>query len=474
MVLRMIQFLSSEFTSKSRTKNRDFHQNPIPNGGFRRTLERIKNSNSFNTAKPGHPSNAIENSETCGNRVVEKDKKEQPIREGIEQSQELVGISWFNGLYSQSILMDIEPNIRTLDSTENGELPPQAHDSYVDNMIAALSHGEIIALEEEYEELSLKDILNDDKEISESIKDNEDREFTYGEVDSYMDNSIGLSELKVNISNPMGGYIKKLESQDLSNISGVTSNKENEQVKESEQFKDNIPLTDDIIKNIPYGRTDSSLSSENGGKEANIVLHQISEDLFIGEGEVQNNGESQSNKELPNNEKIDFNTLELLAWDAGNLYLDVSKTLDRGDPLEKVRIISELADKVLVALRGDDSELEIQIKPEHLGKLVLKVALEDGNLMGKIITSNDRIKDFLNMNLEDLKTTLEDQGFVFTSLDVDVGSQQDPHSFSSLVQLNPMGARVHSLRANTNEDENEIINNQTNLRLDSSQIDYLI
>ncbi|NLN42218.1 MAG: flagellar hook-length control protein FliK, partial [Clostridiales bacterium] len=112
--------------------------------------------------------------------------------------------------------------------------------------------------------------------------------------------------------------------------------------------------------------------------------------------------------------------------------LDFTKVLLSHDLTERVKIIEQLADKAVMTFNEGNTELEIQIKPEHLGKLVLKVGLDDGVLTGKIYTVTQEIKEFLQENLDVLRNSLRDQGLVFASLDVDVGSQSSSYNFKYL------------------------------------------
>ena len=74
--------------------------------------------------------------------------------------------------------------------------------------------------------------------------------------------------------------------------------------------------------------------------------------------------------------------------------LDATEVLFSHELTEKVRFIDQLADKAVMTINEGNTEIEIQVKPEHLGKLVLKVGLDDGILTGKIYTSSLEIKEF--------------------------------------------------------------------------------
>ena len=149
--------------------------------------------------------------------------------------------------------------------------------------------------------------------------------------------------------------------------------------------------------------------------------------------------------------------------------LDFSKVLLKQNPIEQAQLIDQLADRAIMALGQDNSELEVQIRPKDLGKLILKVAIEDGVFIGKIYTSNEEVRDFLQNNMEELRTILKDQGFIFTSLDVDLGNQSSPDGFQYLAQAKARPGKTSTI----NVTGMEIRENKPTLMASSSQVDYL-
>lgn len=109
--------------------------------------------------------------------------------------------------------------------------------------------------------------------------------------------------------------------------------------------------------------------------------------------------------------------------------LDITEILGKNSPAASVEIIRELAEKISMNLNASRYEMKLQLKPESLGRVVLKVTFEDGVLSGKIFTSNRETADFLQRNLDDLRNSLEQQGYKFSQLDVDVGNGREPGQF---------------------------------------------
>lgn len=137
----------------------------------------------------------------------------------------------------------------------------------------------------------------------------------------------------------------------------------------------------------------------------------------------------------------DYNS-DYLSNTISDAVLDFSKVLDAPNPEGKIEFIEQLAEKAVVTLGNGKSALEIEVKPNHLGKLLLKVAVEDGNLTGRIYTDNRDVRDFLQRNLDDLWSTLKDQGLVFTSLDVNVGEQPSFDEFRHLKNVKSRARKI--------------------------------
>ncbi|KKM12338.1 hypothetical protein SY88_04095 [Clostridiales bacterium PH28_bin88] len=79
---------------------------------------------------------------------------------------------------------------------------------------------------------------------------------------------------------------------------------------------------------------------------------------------------------------------------------------------------------------GRRSEMEIQLKPEHLGRLHLRLSVEDGLVTARFAVENPRVGQVIEANLPQLRQTMQDAGLKFHQASVDVGG----HSFSGFQQ----------------------------------------
>ncbi|MFT9495008.1 flagellar hook-length control protein FliK [Anaerosolibacter sp.] len=88
-------------------------------------------------------------------------------------------------------------------------------------------------------------------------------------------------------------------------------------------------------------------------------------------------------------------------------------------------IIDQVASKVMVHVGEDGSEMSLQLKPEHLGKLTMKVSIERGIVVANFVAESQMVKEVLESNFNILKDALQEKGLAIQELNVFVGSDSN-------------------------------------------------
>ena len=83
------------------------------------------------------------------------------------------------------------------------------------------------------------------------------------------------------------------------------------------------------------------------------------------------------------------------------------KPLPVADPGE---IVDQVVKKFELLTKQEGSEIKIQLKPEFLGKMTIKLSLEEGVLSAKFVTDNQQVKGLLESNLALFRQQLEAAG----------------------------------------------------------------
>ncbi|QEK12274.1 hypothetical protein FQB35_07725 [Crassaminicella thermophila] len=84
-------------------------------------------------------------------------------------------------------------------------------------------------------------------------------------------------------------------------------------------------------------------------------------------------------------------------------------------------ILGQVVEKAQVLIGDRASEMTLQLKPDHLGKLSMKIVVERGIVVANIVAENQAVKEVLESNFNLLKDALNEKGFGIQELNVSVG-----------------------------------------------------
>ncbi len=99
-------------------------------------------------------------------------------------------------------------------------------------------------------------------------------------------------------------------------------------------------------------------------------------------------------------------------------------------------ILKQIVDKASVVLSKDKAEMIVDLKPDHLGKLSLKVVTERGIMTAQIMAENQQVKQIIESNFNVLRDALEKQGITVQQFSVSVGQDSWNKNFGQEAQRN--------------------------------------
>jgi len=97
------------------------------------------------------------------------------------------------------------------------------------------------------------------------------------------------------------------------------------------------------------------------------------------------------------------------------------KTLDFKNPVQASQQLVKYAKMILTDKK---STMQLDLKPDALGKILLKVELVNHKIQAQIMTSNDFAGDLLKQNMGHLQNAFKEAGLNLDFLNVDVSSDQ--------------------------------------------------
>ena len=103
----------------------------------------------------------------------------------------------------------------------------------------------------------------------------------------------------------------------------------------------------------------------------------------------------------------------------------------------RMSLINQLAEKISIVNKQNLTTLQVSIKPEWLGNVVIELSKDNsGKIFGNLIVSSPHVKEILEGSLNGLLTILKDQGLNISQLNVSLGGNfngqqyQDHQRFS--------------------------------------------
>lgn len=94
--------------------------------------------------------------------------------------------------------------------------------------------------------------------------------------------------------------------------------------------------------------------------------------------------------------------------------------VEKTEGVEEARIVSQIIDQINVNAKPGMTSLEVQLYPEHLGKVIVEVSAKDGILNAKIAAETENAKNAIEGQLTLLKDSLNNQGIKVESVEVTI------------------------------------------------------
>ncbi len=105
-------------------------------------------------------------------------------------------------------------------------------------------------------------------------------------------------------------------------------------------------------------------------------------------------------------------------------------------------VINQIVEKMKFTINGDTSEVRINLRPEHLGDVTLKIATHNGVVSAEFLAESEQVKALIEANYQDLQETLRQKGIEVSEFTTSLLSENNGN------ESNSEGNRNKSNRAN--------------------------
>lgn len=417
-------------------------QNKIKN-----SINQMNNSNSINKPHNKFKPNAADNKIPLNKTKQLKKYKDANIDELTENIEEKAA-DGNTAVSLQSILLAMLENILCLENMDNEDIKIDADqlqelDSLKGQLLSLLETANTLSGDSFKQNIeTIIDIIN---KTNDELLLHNNGQLSILKSDEVKDN---IEEIKNNMQSILNrpNIIKSANPQSLY-IKDNLLNLEEEQLTKSEETLLNMNNIEKDIKN-----------------SAKPI------DKFI-----LGNSEEQFFKQFKEDNEILFKE-QIIVFQQGANNQDINLKVIKDQIIEPRQFISEIAQKAGIFILKGKNEMSIQLIPENLGKLSIKIGLNEGSLTGKIYAENYSVKETIEANLDQLKDSLEGHGFNIASLEVYINdnSQNFERSLYQSTFANRQRPKTSSIETNSKFITLEEDVEKTNPYLITSQIDSLV
>ena len=135
-------------------------------------------------------------------------------------------------------------------------------------------------------------------------------------------------------------------------------------------------------------------------------------------------------------------------------------------PVNPKNVMEQIVQNMRFEVRGDMAEIRIQLRPEHLGEVSLRVATQNGIVVAQFVAESQRVKEIIESNFNQLRDALEQQGINISEIEVSVAQDEADRQFA--FESNISGDRIRDIMEAAEEDEAA-----KEIGLEENIVDYL-
>ncbi len=314
---------------------------------------------------------------------------------------------------------------------------------------------------------NIKDIMKDITDIAKSI--------------DYTD----LISLDENAKGKITEIINKNNLKDVTLLSSTTDIKKkidalleelNGSVEETIVIQSKLP-TKNVLENINLENTDQLVNVEDVKNikaiDGKVGYHQEN-------NQNMNNSQNQSLVEMLKQNNLELTSKQEL-FNIGEVANNSTKVYNTSLPKTQVLrninttdIVNQIMEKIKVSIKPEISEVKMILKPEQLGEVSLKIATQNGIVTAQFIAENQKVKEIIESNFNQLKDMLNEQGIDVGALEVNVsGDESQETTYNMFDQSTNKNERmINNLTEEIIEKENIVEVKEENIL--NSQVNYSI
>ena len=179
---------------------------------------------------------------------------------------------------------------------------------------------------------------------------------------------------------------------------------------------------DDVISDMSENTNMSE--KENIGNDTNIVTTTATQETAQLKDATDNSSERGQSELTGRNDSQNGNVFLQNLSQNQNVENVVNTPEMTFTETQAQEIMDQIMDYMKVQVKADTTNLEMQLQPESLGTLNVRIAAKDGMLTAQFTAQNEAVKNVIEGQIMILQQNLEEQGVKVQAVEVNVATQQ--------------------------------------------------
>ena len=208
-------------------------------------------------------------------------------------------------------------------------------------------------------------------------------------------------------------------------------------------------MTENVKKVYEVNRTEETGYSKTGVASAKVEVAVSEQSISTASTQVKSEIDKHSDNSFEGNS---------LAQNFSEAIKDVNlEAVTEELDVKPEEIIRQIVDEIRTTVKPDMTSMEMQLNPEHLGRINLQIVSKGGTVTANIMAQNEAVKEAIESQVTQLKETLESQGVKVEAIEVTVGSRE----FNQNLDENNNGEEQHKQKKHISKEELDEINGVT-------------
>ena len=139
----------------------------------------------------------------------------------------------------------------------------------------------------------------------------------------------------------------------------------------------------------------------------------------------------------------------------------VSEVIEEATEIANAReVVEQIVDEIKATIKVDTTSVEMQLNPEHLGKVSINIATENDVVKAKIVVTDKQVEEIVRSNLEILRENLNNQGLKVEELEVTIASRSFNDQFAGTKEKQEGEQKSKKAFKHFDDDESAIASGQ--------------